>query len=132
MSQTISRPVSHKGLLSALVGWLAPGAGHICAGAVTRGIALGMPVWILFFLGIRLGGHLHGFNDASNSLLNYVFGLCDVGVGLVYFVARFAGWAQTEQGGRLTAEYANIFLMVAGLLNYLVALDALDVANGRK
>ena len=29
-------------------------------------------------------------------------------------------------------EYGNIFLIVAGLLNMLVVLDAFDVAVGRK
>ena len=37
--------------------------------------------------------------------------------------------------GRVTAmtyEYGNAFLIVAGLLNMLVVLDAFDVAQGRK
>jgi hypothetical protein len=29
-------------------------------------------------------------------------------------------------------EYGNTFLIVAGLLNFLVVLDAFDVATGRK
>jgi hypothetical protein len=32
----------------------------------------------------------------------------------------------------VTYEYANCFLIVAGLLNFLVMLDAVDVAQGRK
>jgi len=31
-----------------------------------------------------------------------------------------------------TFEYGNAFLIVAGLLNMLVVLDAFDVAQGRK
>jgi hypothetical protein len=32
----------------------------------------------------------------------------------------------------ITYEYGNAFMMVAGLLNMLVVLDAFDVAQGRK
>jgi len=32
----------------------------------------------------------------------------------------------------VTYEYGNTFLLVAGLLNYLVMLDAFDIAAGRK
>ena len=32
----------------------------------------------------------------------------------------------------LTYEYGNAFLIVAGLMNMLVVLDAFDVAQGRK
>ena len=38
-------------------------------------------------------------------------------------------------GGEVTAatfEYGNTFLIVAGLLNFLVVLDAFDIAMGRK
>jgi hypothetical protein len=31
-----------------------------------------------------------------------------------------------------TYEYGNTFLIVAGLLNFLVMLDAYDIAVGRK
>jgi Family of unknown function (DUF6677) len=32
----------------------------------------------------------------------------------------------------VTYEYGNCFLIVAGLLNFLVILDAFDIAMGRK
>ena len=32
----------------------------------------------------------------------------------------------------ITYEYGNTFLIVAGLLNMLVVLDAFDIAKGRK
>ena len=32
----------------------------------------------------------------------------------------------------VTYEYGNAFLIVAGLLNMLVVLDAYDIAQGRK
>jgi hypothetical protein len=57
--------------------------------------------------------------------------LANLASGLPYFVASALGLGQ----GVVTApsyEYGNAFLIVAGLLNMLVALDAYDVALGRK
>jgi len=57
--------------------------------------------------------------------------LADLGIGLLYFVAWATGWG----GGTVVAptyEYGNTFLIVAGLLNLLVVIDAYDIAVGRK
>jgi hypothetical protein len=57
--------------------------------------------------------------------------VADVGVGLPWLAARLAG-AGTGTVTAVTYEYGNCFLIVAGLLNFLVILDAFDVARGRK
>ena len=58
-------------------------------------------------------------------------GLGGLGTGVPYLVAAIAGLG----GGRVVAvtfEYGNTFLIVSGLLNMLICLDAYDVALGRK
>jgi hypothetical protein len=57
--------------------------------------------------------------------------LADMGIGIPFFVARQVG-AGAGRVVALTYEYGNAFLIVAGLLNMLVVLDAFDVAQGRK
>ena len=55
----------------------------------------------------------------------------DLGIGVPYFIATALGLG----GGRVLAvtyEYGNAFLIVAGLLNVLVVIDAHDIALGRK
>ncbi len=57
--------------------------------------------------------------------------IADRGIGLPYIVARM----MDAGAGTVTAptyEYGNTFLMTAGLLNFLVILDAFDIAKGRK
>ena len=52
-------------------------------------------------------------------------------MGLPYFLARLLDLGS----GLVTAvtyEYGNTFLMTAGLLNFLIVLDAFDIAMGRK
>jgi hypothetical protein len=40
--------------------------------------------------------------------------------------------AVNERPEQATAEYGSVFLMVAGLLNLILALDAFDLRAGRK
>ena len=57
--------------------------------------------------------------------------LGEVGSGALYGVA----WVCAAGVGTVTAttyEYGNTFLIVAGLLNCLVTIDAYDIALGRK
>ena len=48
-----------------------------------------------------------------------------------YFIASSLGYGGGEVRA-VTYEYGNAFLIVAGLLNLLVVIDAFDVAMGRK
>ena len=57
--------------------------------------------------------------------------LADLGIGATYFVARALGYG-TGNVVAVTYEYGNAFLIVAGLLNLLVVIDAWDIALGRK
>jgi hypothetical protein len=87
----------------------------------------------MFVAGLLLGGHLYGpHSSADIGLLAYVYGFCNLGLGLAYVVCLWAGIGLADQAARATAEYGNIFLIIAGLLNYLSMLDAFDIAAGRK
>lgn len=112
--------------------WLFPGLGHIMQGRLLKGILGGATILLMFFVGVLVGGHIYGLRDTSEGLLSSLFGLCDLGSGILYLVARFAGFAMNERPDQATAEYGSVFLMVAGLLNLIMALDAFDIRVGRK
>ena len=63
--------------------------------------------------------------------LTLLAGLAEMGVGSLYLVARLLGWGEGVPSAA-TYEYGYAFLIVAGLLNLLVVLDAWDIATGRK
>jgi hypothetical protein len=57
--------------------------------------------------------------------------VANLGMGIPYFIAK----AMSLGKGIVTAtsyEYGNTFLIVSGLLNMLVVIDAYDVRRGRK
>ncbi len=116
-----------------LLTWVIPGAGHLLLGRGRRGLLLGGVVYLLYAGGLAIGGHLYGLHNVSDvGLLAYIFGLCDIGSGLLYVTSIWGGLGLVDQASRATAEYGNIFLMIAGLLNYLLSLDAFDIGAGRK
>ena len=83
----------------------------------------------MFAIGLAIEGRVFPFQLAEP--LAGLAAIADLGVGLPYFVA----WALGLGAGRVLAvtyEYGNAFLIVAGLLNCLVVIDAYDVAMGRK
>jgi hypothetical protein len=125
--------MSGRAWLAGILAWLVPGGGHFLIGRFGRGLLMSGCVYLLYAVGLLLGGHLYGLHNVEESgLLAYVFGLCDFGAGGLYLLSLFGGIGLLDQASRATAEYGNVFLMVAGLLNYLLALDAFDLAVGRK
>lgn len=125
---TVERAQTGSVVLTCLAAWAIPGAGHLWHGR-RKGLIflLGLPV--MFVSGLALEGRLFPF-DPSQPLVALA-AIADVGVGLTYIVARSLGYG-TGRVVAVTYEYGNSFLIVAGLLNCLVILDAYDIAVGRK
>lgn len=111
------------------LGWLVPGAGHMALGRWGRGVVFSIAILTMFVLGLVMNGHLY---DAIPDQPLHLFAFAaNIGAGLAYFLARSLGLGV----GVLSSpdyDYGNTYLWVAGLLNYLVMLDAFDIAQGRK
>src|SRR5215218_2394044 len=118
--------------LIGFLAWLVPGLGHFMQGRVLRGLVSSLTILLMFILGIAIGGHIYSLQEPGEGLLSSLFGLCDMGSGLLYLLSRVAGLAVNERPEQATSEYGSVFLMVAGLLNLILALDAFDIRAGRK
>ena len=116
-------------LVAAAVAWLVPGAGHLLLGRRQKGLIFLVAVPAMFAIGLFLSGRMFPF-EFSQPLVALA-AVAARGVGLPAFVA---GWMDLGSGIVTAAsyEYGNSFLIVSGLLNMLVVLDAYDVAAGRK
>ena len=110
-------------------GWLVPGLGHFMLGRRGRGLIFFSVVMTLFLLGLYWGGELVELDRSE--ILRLLAGLAELGVGLPYFVADLLGRGSGSVTS-VTYEYGYTFLIVAGLLNMLIVLDAFDLAVGRK
>jgi hypothetical protein len=126
---TVERAQGANPLLVWIAAWIVPGAGHLWSGQRLKGLVFLVLLPLMFAIGIALEGRLFPF--ALDQPLVALAAIADVGIGLPYVLAQALGLG----GGDVVAvtyEYGNTFLIVAGLLNLLVAFDAWDVAAGRK
>lgn len=121
-----------------ILAWLIPGAGHLALGRIKRGLLFLFLLGGSFFFGIHLYGRL--FTPIANDpqvgphfdLISLLWTFAQLGTGLCYFVSHLVGLGTVAHPEAVTYEYGNTFMFLAGLLNYLVAVDVFDIAAGRK
>ena len=128
-TMTAARPKAHELILLLAGAWLIPGGAHLWQGRWTKGLVFLITLPLMFVIGITLGGRLFPFEPSEPFVA--LAAMADLAVGLPYVLARAAGYG-TGQVTVATFEYANTFLITAGLLNLLVMLDAYDLALGRR
>lgn len=118
-----------KNAFAFILGWLVPGLGHVVQKRYVRGAVFFVAILAMTGLGLLMGGKIYPF-QTENPLTILAF-LSDIGNGLIYLASRFlpVGLGELQ---RATFEYGTAYIAGAGLLNYLIALDALDIAAGKK
>jgi hypothetical protein len=110
-------------------GWMVPGAGHLLQRRWVRGALLFLSITLMFFLGTAMQGKLYAAN--TGEVLDMLGFLGDLGNGALYLLAELAGWGQ-NMVQLVTADYGTKFIVVAGLLNFIAAVDAYSIRMGRK
>jgi Family of unknown function (DUF6677) len=112
-----------------LAGWLIPGAGHLLTRRYVRAGLLFAAIGLMFLLGVLMQGKLYAANVADPlAMLGFVG---DLGAGLFYAAGRMLGLGQNPVQV-VTADYGTKFIVVAGLLNIMAAVDAHNIRIGRK
>lgn len=114
--------------LPLIAGWLVPGAGHFLLRKWGRGALLAASILGMFAIGISMQGRLYG---SAHDILDFLTLSGDLGNGLLYFVSRAMGLG-TDLVQVTTADYGTRFIVVAGLLNVIAAVDAHNLRTGRK
>lgn len=131
-----AEPAPGSAWLTGAAAWFVPGLGHVLLKKWGRAILMGGAVWICFFVGLAMGGHLFDLSsDGSWVLLQVPPMIANFGTGVLYIVSWLLDYGFADdpaQAARATYEYGNTFLLIAGLLNYLTMLNAFDIAAGRK
>jgi uncharacterized protein (UPF0261 family) len=111
-----------------IAGWLVPGAGHFLLRKWGRGALLATAIVGMFSMGIAMQGKLYG---GAHDVLDLLGLVGDLGSGLLYIASRALGLG-ADQVMVTTADYGTRFLVVAGLLNVIAAVDAHNLRTGRK
>jgi hypothetical protein len=118
-----------RALLALIVGWIIPGGGHLLQRRWLRGALIFIAIATLFFTGLAMGGKIYVPN--TGELLDMLGFVGDLGAAGLYALARIAGWGDVAVQV-VTADYGTKFIVVAGLLNIVAAVDAHGIAMGKK
>ena len=116
-------------VLCLVAGWLVPGAGHFILRKPIRGLLLLLSIVSMFLIGIALQGKVYSPN--TGDLLDILGFVGQLGSGLLYLFAKMFDWGHASVQVAI-ADYGTKFIVVAGLLNIVAAIDAHSLANGRK
>lgn len=111
------------------LGWFLPGMGYFIQRKWIRGGLVLISVVGMFLLGLALSGQLYGFN--TGDILDMLGFVGDICAGALYFISRSLG-AGAGNPFVVMGDYGTKFLIAAGLLNLLAAVDARDILLGRK
>jgi hypothetical protein len=118
-----------KSFICMVLGWVIPGLGHVILKKYWRGLIFFVCITVMFSLGLFLDGRIYSF-QTENPLTILGF-FSDLGIGFYYFLSKILTFGLGDLKST-TFEFGTAYLAGAGLLNYLVALDAFDIASGKK
>ncbi len=135
-AQPLKRPaprINNKSAVSPAValfaGWLIPGAGHLLLRKPVRAALLFVSIVAMFAIGIALEGKVYTPNTGDP--LDILGFAGDLGAGALYILTRMLDLGHSSVQIAI-ADYGTKFIVVAGLLNIVAAVDAHSLASGRK
>ncbi len=128
-SSRVAPNSSAKSVVVLLAGWLIPGAGHLILRHWVRATLLFVSISAMFFIGIALEGKI--FAPNTGDMLDMLGFAGDLGTGLLYVLARVFDLGHGAVQIAI-ADYGSKFIVVAGLLNIIAAVDAYSLSTGRK
>jgi len=118
-----------KAIIALILGWFIPGLGHIYTKKYWRGLTFFLCISAMAVLGLYMGGKVYSF-QTENPLTILGF-FSDLGYGAFYFLSKLVPFGLGDLKST-TFEFGTAYISGAGLLNYLTALDAFDIARGKK
>ncbi len=128
-AQALCKTNSTQAAVALIAGWLIPGAGHFLLKRWIRGSLLFVSIVSMFVIGLALKGKIYAPN--TGDLLDILNFAGDLGNGLLYLMAKALDLGQSSVQIAV-ADYGTKFIVVAGLLNIVSAVDAHSLATGRK
>jgi TM2 domain-containing membrane protein YozV len=114
--------------LPLIAGWLVPGAGHFLLRKWCRGTLVAVSIVGMFGLGLAMQGKIY---SSAHDVLDLLGLAGDLGNGLLFVLSRMLNLG-ADQVQVTTADYGTRFIVVAGLLNVISAVDAHNLRTGRK
>jgi len=121
-----------------LISWLIPGSGHFIQKKHMKALVFFSGILFLVLLGVLMEGKFflpYSENSYNSGIIQRQFHpllilgfLGDIGLGLFNIIVNLLGYARGNIEA-VTYHYGTTYLVSAGLLNYLISLNAFDIAK---
>ncbi|MGA9885229.1 MAG: DUF6677 family protein [Candidatus Acidiferrales bacterium] len=131
-SEVIAAPHGRASWIAPMIliaAWAVPGLGHLLQRRWARALGFFLAVGGLAIIGYLLRGEVFGpHTHESFGTLGFI---ADAAAGVFYFLAHFIETAGPDIS-RATGNYGTRFVAAAGLVNLIGAIDAVEIALGRR
>ncbi len=118
-----------KPYLMFLAGWLVPGLGHLLLKKYKRAAIFFVSILLMFLAGIITHGRF--FEDTGGNPLALLAYFGDIGNGILFIIAKKFSLLNIDFSA-ITFEYGTAYLATSGFLNFMVAINAYDIAKGKR
>jgi hypothetical protein len=121
-----------KAYLIFFVSWLFPGSGHFIQKKYLKGSIFLVGVLSLLIMGLFMKGEIYVLEAGKLHPLKILGFLGDLGSGIFFLLIKLIGLDMHSDISAVTHSYGTTYIVTAGLLNYLIALNAFDIALGKR
>jgi len=127
MKREVVKGTQIMGIVAAVAGWMVPGLGHLVLRRWSKAAVYFLCVGGLAFAGLAMRGGVFGA-DAMD-LFDRLGFFADLGAGIFYFLAHQIQVAGPDVA-HATGDYGTRMFAAAGMLNFLIVLEAYDIGRG--
>jgi len=124
--------IARRGLLAifvAVAGWAVPGAGHLILRRWGRAVIGFVAVALLAFAGLKMRGNVFPYHGTDPfDVLGFI---ADAGSGVFYLLSKTVQAAGPDVS-HAAGDYGTRMIAAAGILNFLLLIDASEIASGQK
>jgi hypothetical protein len=120
-------------LVAGITGWLVPGLGHLLLRRWGRAATFFVVVGGLAMIGYHVRGNLFPFQPGEfrSDPFSFLGSIADLGSGIFYFLGSHFEPLGPDVA-HAAGDYGTRFIATAGVINFLCALDAFEIALRRK
>jgi uncharacterized protein DUF6677 len=127
MKREVVKGTQIMGIVAAIAGWMVPGLGHLVLRRWSKAAVYFLCVGGLAFAGLAMRGGVFGADAAD--LFDRLGFFADLGAGIFYFLAHQIQVAGPDVA-HATGDYGTRMFAAAGMLNFLIVLEAYDIGRG--
>jgi hypothetical protein len=127
MKREVFKGTQIMGIVAAIAGWMVPGLGHLILRRWSKAAVYFLCVGGLAFAGLAMRGGVFGADAAD--LFDRLGFFADLGAGIFYFFSHQIQAAGPDVA-HATGDYGTRMFAAAGMLNFLIVLEAYDIGRG--